>query len=72
MEAAPAPVEFVETPKPQESHDPFEGVDFASDVAYEVARDAGLGRFAFEGRTGSGKDGAFTKLDVLTIVEDWA
>lgn len=47
----------------------FPGVDFGSDVAYEVARDAGLILEDFEDREGSGVDGAFLKSDVEEILD---
>lgn len=64
-----APVQKTSEP---EHRDPFAGVDFASDVAYEAARAAGLTSAAFEERTGSGRNGSFTKADVYEIVKDWA
>ena len=61
-----------------DDHDPerarFDGVDFGSDRAYEVARDARRedGRVLtwedFEGRTGGGVDGAFLVADVRDLV----
>lgn len=57
---------------PPARRDPFEGVDFASDAAYEAARAAGLNASAFDVGAGSGKDGAFTKADVFQIIRDWA
>lgn len=45
--------------------DPLEGVAFASPAAQEAAQ--GLAAAAFAGRTGSGKDGAFTKADITEI-----
>lgn len=81
MEAAPvAPRQEPEHPDPdldpdpeydEDGPDPYEGVDFASDKAYEAARDAGLPVSAFRGRTGTGQGGAFTKPDVITIIEGW-
>lgn len=46
----------------------FEGVNFASDRAYELARDAGLGAIAFNGIPGGGADGAYRVEDVRAIL----
>lgn len=48
------------------------GPAFASQAAEDAARELKLGAEAFAGRTGSGKDGAFTKADVLAIAEEAA
>lgn len=48
----------------------FPGVDFASDVAYELARDEGLAASDFEGREGTGQEGAFKKADVTELLEE--
>lgn len=64
-----------------EDHDPersrFDGVDFGSDRAYEVARDASReadGRVLtwedFKGRTGGGVDGAFLVSDVRELARE--
>lgn len=47
----------------------LEEIDFTSDAAAEAAAEAGLAPEDFEGREGTGKDGAFTKADVQSIAE---
>lgn len=42
-------------------------IDFTSDTAADAAKDAELAPEDFEGREGTGKDGAFTKADVESI-----
>lgn len=49
------------------TRDLSESVRFTSDAASQAAEEAGLTPEAFEGREGSGKDGAFTKADVESI-----
>lgn len=49
---------------------PPSGPRFASRLAEEEARTAGLGASAFDGRTGTGRDGAFTKPDVRAIAAE--
>lgn len=50
----------------------FPGIDFGSDVAYEMARDADppLAANDFREREGSGSDGAFVKADIEAILAD--
>jgi len=51
--------------------DRFRGVDFASDKAYEYARDdTRLDVGSFGGHGGTGEDGAFTLDDVIALNED--
>lgn len=59
---------------PEESDDAddyrFQGIDFGSDVAYELARDSELQAADFDGRTGSGQAGAFLTDDVRAILDE--
>lgn len=48
----------------------FAGVDFASDAAYERARDAGLTAADFAGRAGTGADGAWRKQDIDALIAE--
>lgn len=59
-------------PEPTSSLRRFDGVDFASDRAYEIARDAIPPLFAddFADREGTGEYGAFRADDVRDILED--
>lgn len=43
------------------------GIAFTSEAASEAAEEAGLAPEDFEGREGTGKDGAFTKADVQAL-----
>jgi hypothetical protein len=47
----------------------FEGVDFASDRAYELARDHHIDPRALPPGGGSGAGGAYRVADILTIVQ---
>lgn len=48
--------------------EPFAGVDFASDVAFEVARQHGLTADSFPVGGGSGHGGAYTAADVRAMI----
>lgn len=57
---------------PQDWRPGYPGVDFASDRGYEIARDASppLTPADFQGRTGTGVEGAFKADDVRAILAE--
>lgn len=52
--------------------DALDGVRFTSALARDAAVAAGLTAAAFDGRDGSGREGAFSKPDVLALIADFA